>query len=153
MTRTQRVLSISKNVPKSAFLCYLCARTKLPEPQHLPPAEDKLLLHCQRANYVTCVLKSALVRNSNFPHPSGFGWVNVNNQLEIKWISKKPAPDFLWEFMACDCKKSGCLNRVCACVAHGLKCTDLCDCNSCGKALLDEDETDIIEHSDDDSEY
>ena len=127
-----------------------CTKAKVPDPQ-LPPTEDELLLHCQRANYVTYVWKSALVPNSNFPCPNGFSWTDVNNELQIKWMSKKPAPDSLLEFMACGYKKSGCLNRVCACVAHGLKCTDLCDCNSCDNALLDE--TDTLEHSDDDSEY
>jgi hypothetical protein len=134
-----------------------CTKAKVPEPQQLPPTEDELLLHCLRANYLTFVWKSALVTNSNFPHPNGFGWINVNNRLEIKWMSQKPAPDSLLEFVACGCKKPGCLNRVCACVVHGLKCTVLCDCNTCVNTLLDEeedeDETDMLEHSDDDSEY
>jgi hypothetical protein len=72
-------------------------------------------------------------------------------------MSQKPAPDSLLEFMACGCKKPGCLNRVCTCVAHGLKCTDLCDCNTCVNTLPDEeedeDETDMLQHSDDDLEY
>ena len=98
-----------------------CTKTKAPEPQQLPPTEDELLFHCQRANYVTYIWKSALVPNCNFPRPNGFGWTDVNNQLEIKWMSRKAAPDSLLEFMACGCRKSGCLNRVCACVAHGFK--------------------------------
>ena len=72
-----------------------CTKAKVPDPQQLPPTEDELLLHCQRANYVTYVWKSALVPNSNFPCPNGFGWTSVNNELQIKWMSKKPAPDSL----------------------------------------------------------
>lgn len=38
-------------------------------------------------------------------------------------------------------------HRVCACVAHGLKCTVLCDCNTCVNTLLDEEEDEINGHA------
>ncbi len=103
-----------------AWYKMFCTKAKVPELQQLPPTEDELLLHCLRANYVTCVWKSVLEPINNILHPNKYGWINVNNQLEIKWMSQKPASDSLLEFMACGYKKSGCLNRVCACVAHGL---------------------------------
>ena len=73
-----------------------CTKTKAPEPQQLPPTEDELLFHCQRANYATYIWKFALVPNVNFPRPNGFGWTDVNNQLEIKWMSKKPPQILCW---------------------------------------------------------
>jgi hypothetical protein len=49
----------------------------------------------------------------------------------VKWMSQKPAPDSILEFSLCGCKKSGCKNNMCSCVANGLKCTDICGCTQC----------------------
>ena len=48
-----------------------CTKNKVPEPHKLPPTKDELLLHCQRANYVTCIWKSALSANDMSPTPEG----------------------------------------------------------------------------------
>ena len=90
-----------------------CTKNKVPEPHKLPPTEDELLLHCQRANYVMCIWKSALSANNQYPTPEGRGWLLTNGILETKWMSQKPAPDSLLEFLSCGCKKSGCRNNMC----------------------------------------
>ena len=46
-----------------------CTKAKVPDPQQLPPTEDELLLHCQRANYVCSIWKSALTARTNAPSP------------------------------------------------------------------------------------
>lgn len=117
-----------------------CSKAKVPDPQQLPPTKDELLLHCQRANYVTKIWKSALIADADLPHPAGYGWREVNGLLEIKWMSQKPAPDSLLEFLACGCKKSGCQNNRCLCAANGLSCTDLCDWTACTNTTPDEDD-------------
>ncbi|CAB4012350.1 Hypothetical predicted protein [Paramuricea clavata] len=129
-----------------------CTKAKIPDPQQLPPTEDELLLHCKRANYVTCIWKSALVATINPPRPTGYGWVETDGILEVKWMSQKPAPDSLLEFLACGCKKSKCQNNMCICVANGLNCTDLCNCNTCANGLPDEDDltrNDVFDMDDD----
>ncbi|CAB4001853.1 Hypothetical predicted protein [Paramuricea clavata] len=117
-----------------------CSKAKVPDPQQLPPTQDELLLHCQRANYVAKIWKSALIADIDLPHPAGYGWREVNGLLEIKWMSQKPAPDSLLEFLACGCKKSGCQNNRCLCARNGLSCTDLCDCSTCTNTTPDEDD-------------
>ena len=61
-----------------------CTKAKVPESHKLPPTKDELLLHCKRANYVTCIWKSALTATVNPPHPSGYGWLEANGLLEIE---------------------------------------------------------------------
>ena len=61
-----------------------CTKAKVSEPHKLPPTKDELLLHCKRANYVTCIWKSALTAIVNPPHPSGYGWLEANGLLEIE---------------------------------------------------------------------
>ena len=127
-----------------------CTKNKLPEPQKLPPTEDKLRLHCQRANYVTCIWKSALSTNDLSPTLERRGWLLTDGVLEPKWMMQKPAPDSLLEFLSCGCKKSGCKNNMCTCIANGLKCTDICSCNDCTNCLLDEDDLNEFEDFDSD---
>ena len=86
-----------------------CAKGKAPEPQQLPPTEDELFLHCQRATNVTHICKSTLSPNVDATDPVGHGWCKVGTEtLEIKWMNQKPAPDALLEFLSCECKKSEC---------------------------------------------
>ena len=117
-----------------------CSKAKVPDPQQLPPTEDELFLHCQRANHVVKIWKSALIADVGLPHPAGYGWREVNGLLELKWMSQKPAPDALLEFLSCGCKKSGCQSNRCLCVTNGLSCTDLCDCTTCTNTAPDEDD-------------
>ncbi|CAB4021755.1 Hypothetical predicted protein [Paramuricea clavata] len=58
-----------------ALYMKFCTKNKIPEPQQLPPTKDELLLHCQHANYVTCIWKSALTMNTDPPQPEGRGWL------------------------------------------------------------------------------
>ena len=77
-----------------------CIKAKVPEPQQLPPTEDELFFHCQRANYVAGIWKRALTATSDIPSPCGHAWDQANGQLEIKWMNQKPAPDSLLEFLS-----------------------------------------------------
>ena len=129
-----------------------CTKNKIPEPQQLPPTVDELLLHCQRANYVTCIWKLGLTPNCYAPTPEGHGWQKVNGILEPKWMNQKPAPDSLLEFLSCSCKKSGCQNNRCICIANVLKCTDLCNCTTCTNQSQDEDDLDTYTSFDSDEE-
>ena len=129
-----------------------CTKNHVPEPQKLPPTKDELFLHCLRANYVARIWKLALVPNVLPPSPEGHGWLLKNGILETKWMSQRPAPDSLLEFLSCGCKKSGCQNNMCVCIANGLKCTDLCSCNTCTNSPLDEDDDNGSETGNSDTE-
>ena len=129
-----------------------CTKNKVPEPHKLPPTKDELLLHSQRANYVTCIWKSALSANDMSPTPERHGWLLRNGMLETNWMSQKPAPDTLLEFLSCGCKKSGCQNNMCICIANGLKCTDICSCTDCTNCLPDEDDENGSDAFDSDAE-
>ena len=63
--------------------------------------------------------------------PQGCSWENSDNQLEIKWMSRSPAPDEVLEFTTCACKRTHCATNQCQCFLLNLKCMDLCGCRSC----------------------
>ena len=83
-------------------------------------------------------------------NPFDHGWIDVDEQIEIKWLNKRPAPDAILEFVTCGCKKTHCINNQCSCKIVGLPCTDLCNCVDCknDNREIDFDESD----SEDDDE-
>ena len=91
------------------------------------------------------------------------------DELAITWGTLhllpggQPAPDSILEYVSCKCKK-GCQTRRCSCHKANLKCTELCQCNSCENAEeqeLNEMESELIDGEigdeemdcDDDDEY
>ena len=82
----------------------------------------------------------------------GRGWLLKNGMLETNWMTQKPAPDTLLEFLSCGCKKSGCQNNMCVCIANGLKCTDICSYYECTNCLPDEDHENGSDTFDSDTE-
>ena len=59
-------------------------RTKLPEPQKLPPTKDALILHLKRVNFQTREWKSALVAQTEYRGPAENGWKRMaENTLQI----------------------------------------------------------------------
>ena len=132
-------LTDTKDVNQACYQKF-CSKTKIPELQQLPPTKNEFFLHCQRANYIACIWKSALTVSSTEPDPDGHGWFRSDEgDLSVKWMSQKPAPDSILEFSACGCKKSGCRNNMCICVANGLKRTDICSCMQCSNSQPEQD--------------
>ena len=70
-----------------------------------------------------------------------------DGRLEIKWMLLPPAPDAALKLIQCGCKK-GCKTRACSCKAHGIRCSDLCNCNDC----TNKSENDRRQESDDDAD-
>ena len=102
---------------------------KSPEPQNLPPTQDALLCHCKRVAYVTEIVKKFLDAASITPTPNGNGWiVNEDEELELQWMLRDPAPTEVLALLSCACKKSKCSSNACICRSHGLKCSELCRC-------------------------
>lgn len=130
----------------------LCSKKKCPEPQKLPPTRDALLCHLKRVNYATAVVKCALQQFPVIPGPNGYGWITEGGELKIQWMLRNPVPETLVDFIACNCKKTKCCQKSCVCVAHGLKCSDLCNCIQCENKSYQANDI-FEEESDTESQY
>ena len=53
---------------------------------NLPPTQDALQMHVQRANYQAAVWVRALQAKPVVPSSCGYGWEIVNDQLTMKWM-------------------------------------------------------------------
>ena len=120
------------------------------ESGQLPPCEDTLYLHAQRANYQAAIWRRSLERHPNIPSPEGHGWLLEDDQLKIDWMKGPPAPDAVLEFLACKCTKV-CRPPGCQCITNGIKCTPACKLQTCDN-MVEEDNLDIQEHTDEDND-
>lgn len=98
--------------------------------------QDCLKKHIQRAAYQTFIWKRCLVNFVAPPSPVGNGWELISVDLTIHWMSNNVAPDQLPKFLNCGCKK-GCKTQICYSFEPGLRCTELCKCQSCTKISSD----------------
>ena len=124
-----------------------CAKKGKIESNQLPPCQNALRKHIDRANYQARVWKNCLVPYPQIPNPSGHGWKLENSQFTIDWMTIPPAPDSILEFLSCNCTKS-CDSNRCICRTNGLKCTDMCKLKDCSNATKESDG----EESDNDSD-
>ena len=90
-------------------------------------------------------------------NPTPHGWTGGNQGLQIKWMSKKPAPDSLIEYISFNCKaNSSCSTQRRRCGSNGLKCTDDCARSNCQNSIRDdeneENENEYVE-SEEDSDF
>ena len=73
------ILSEELFIQLQHFVCALCryaifcAKNGEAESHQLPPCEDCLRKHSERANYQTAVWKNA-IENGDIPSPTGKGW-------------------------------------------------------------------------------
>ena len=81
-------------------------KKKMPDPEKIPPTRDALRLHIIRCNYQVYEWKKAIDCEHIPNDPEGCGWEKSDNRLEIKWMTKKPAPEEVLEFTTCGCKKN-----------------------------------------------
>lgn len=100
----------------------------------LPPNQDCLRNHTERANYQTAIWKAALIGFPDVPSPVGHGW---NKDYTIKWMDLPPAPLALVELKSCSCT-GDCSNNRCTCRRLKLQCTDACKCSGCVNSYVEE---------------
>lgn len=86
---------------------------KIPPPHSLPPMKDALYLHFDRANYQCQQWKMARNRCHIVPNPDNHGWVEGNGSLAVRWLTSKPAPEVILEFVSCSCRKRECTTNQC----------------------------------------
>ena len=114
----------------SLFLANLNART-LPLPKKdLVESQPRTRKYPQACNYPNFLAS---------PSPVGHGWKLEDNQLQIVWGTQEPAPQSILECVHCKCQK-GYKTRRCSCYKSDLKCTELCQCNSCENSDILADE-------------
>ena len=96
----------------------------------IPPTENALFHHCQRAIYQTGVWGRCLETYQSLPVPSDFGWQRSNNSdvpWEPVWITNGEASKECREFVKCKCQgAAGCVR--CKCYTSNMVCTMLCTC-------------------------
>ena len=116
----------------------------------LPPTQDALRKHVQRANYQAFVWKNALEAMPNITGPNGHGWIaSRDGHLEVDWMDQKPAPTDLLELVSCLCR-TVCTTGRCSCSKAALSCTDACLCVNCESGQKDVE--DLDSNGDDDAD-
>jgi uncharacterized protein YbdZ (MbtH family) len=131
--------------------------------ESLPPNFGSLHQHILRVNFESYICKHATTPILASPSPVGYGWKLEEDQLEIVWGTQEPAAESILEYVNCKCNK-GCTTKRCSCYKSGLKCTELCQCNSCENCYIADElgelEAQFLEHEfeegdvdDDDDDY
>ena len=104
----------------------------------LPPTQDALYIHMERANFQSYEWKHALENKSSRPRRA---WLDKKDEaLAVEWLRQKPAPELVLEFVSCKCKKNKCRNGMCDCFVVGLRCTNICRCLNCANRTPAKDE-------------
>lgn len=130
-----------------------CTKKGRVEPHQLPPCADALNKHVLRANYQTAVWRRSLQANPEVPSPKDHGWkvqmADDKEELSIDRIDGAPAPETVFELLACNCSRS-CRLPQCTCIANSLKCSTLCKLKDCDNQPQDdeEDDTQLMDEDD-----
>ena len=96
---------------------------------------------CQvRSNYQAAIWKKALCQMPDIPSPADHGWEIDGENISIKWLSTKPAPEEIIELISCECKKI-CIVEKCCCIQASLNCIDLCKIK-CDNVVKEDQTTD-----------
>jgi len=96
----------------------------------LPPTEDALVQHMQRAHYQTLVWQQSVERLQTLPNPLSCGWCELENTWK-DLLTRQPIQPGQLEVKTCRCKESRlrCSTRSCSCVNSKFCCTDACGCS------------------------
>ena len=125
-----------------------CAKRGEIESFQLPPCQDALKKHMERANYQSAIWRRATLTNAETPSPEGKGWkletCDNKKVLRIDWMDGQPAPKSVLDLIACNCSKV-CKEGKCECITYGMKCTDMCKLSDCDNQSNAENESDVEE--------
>lgn len=109
---------------------YLLFCSKNQQSHNLPPCQDALIKHTQRANFQAAIWRRALEADPSTPSPDGYGWTITDGIISIDWMSLPPAPEALLDMIVCGCT-GACSTGHCSCNRNNLACTDACLCLDC----------------------
>ena len=101
--------------------------------------------HAKRANYQVAIRRPSLQNSPEVPKATdGYGWImGEDGQIEIEWITGKPAPEMVLSLMPCKCARS-CNAGRCQCIDQGLPCSHACKFLDCDNMLKDNEDLKII---------
>ena len=112
-----------KDVNELRYHMY-CTKNGEIELHQLPPCQDCLLKHAQRANYQAGLWRRTLCLNPGAPDPTQSGSKvenhNGSDVLVVNWMDIRPAPEAVIELLECKCIRT-CTALECTCIQHGLK--------------------------------
>ena len=96
----------------------------------LPPTQDALILHINRANYHTMVRNKALEPCPSLLKPVDSGWYYSEGLLKPKLMTREEVSAACLQLAYCGCSREGgcCVNRRCTCVQLCLSCSKACKC-------------------------
>ena len=121
--------------------------------QSMPPTKDALTQHVRRVNYQSVIWLRSLQASHEIPSPKDHGWMFVEENLCICWMTGPTAPPDLLKSIHCSCSTSKCVGQRCSCRKMQLQCTDFCSCNACeNDAQIPVVDTDSDSNVDDDDE-
>jgi hypothetical protein len=104
----------------------------------MPPNQDCLIQHSQRAGYQAAIHRRCLDSLIEAPSPVEHGWILQDDQLAFRWMTMPPVPATITDFVHCNCKMTSCKDGRCSCKRANLPCTDLCGCCDCCNADTEE---------------
>ncbi|KAM7428964.1 hypothetical protein ABFA07_020143 [Porites harrisoni] len=98
----------------------------------LPPTQDALILHINRANYHTMVQNKALEPCPSLLKPVDSGWYYSEGLLKPKLMTREEVSAACLQLAYCGCSREGgcCVNRRCTCVQLSLSCSKACKCGN-----------------------
>jgi len=97
--------------------------------EKLPPTKAALKQAILRAHYQAMIWENDNTANPTIPSPEGYGWKKDDeSQWQPVMSTLLPAPDVVLHLVKCDCTKTRCATKLCACVKANLPCTDTCRC-------------------------
>ena len=81
---------------------------------NLPPCQNSLWLHAERANYQAAIWRQCLHININALSPTNHGWKREDQELVIHWSSLPTTSSTFINLIKCNCKKNSCDSRRCS---------------------------------------
>ena len=75
------------------------------ESHQLPPCQDTLRKHCERANYQSAIWRRSLQSSPQIPLLIGSGWCLKDGKLSIDWMIGEPAPKAVLELLSGQSKR------------------------------------------------
>lgn len=97
----------------------------------LPPTDDAFMQHALRAKLQTIIWCSSHIAKPKIVDPTNYGWMKCNKDLQYVTSLKESAPKEIRDLIHLFCKDEQCTDgRKCPCILAGLKCVEICNCNS-----------------------
>ena len=102
------------------------------ESTSLPPIRETLRQKVLRYHYTIIVWKKSHIPHQDLPEPEDYGWkwLSSASWYEVTTTLLLPAPESIIHLTMCGCK-AGCKAQRCKCKKNGLKCSEMCKCQSC----------------------